>query len=71
MFKTFIKAATLFAVIAALAAPARAAEGDSCNKASQCRGLLPHFCKVCSNGKSACAHWACVQHKCEIQSCPR
>jgi hypothetical protein len=77
MSKTFVRRAALLAAIVVLTAlagagaPARAGEGDPCTKASQCRGFLPHFCKVCSNGRSACAHWACVQHKCEIQSCPR
>jgi hypothetical protein len=40
-----------------------------CENASQCRGALPHFCRRCDNGHSACAHWACIRHRCEIATC--
>ena len=35
----------------------------------QCKGLLPHNCQVCSDGKTSCAHWAVVNKKCVIETC--
>jgi hypothetical protein len=64
-----------FAAIVALSAlacagaPAQAAEGARCLRASQCHGALPHICRRC-DGHTACAHWACVRHRCEIRTCP-
>jgi hypothetical protein len=43
---------------------------DSCNTASDCRGALPQYCTLCSNGLSACAHFTCQSHKCVIATCP-
>jgi hypothetical protein len=59
------------AVFAAVGTPAAFAVEKSpfCEKASQCRGPLPHFCRRCDNGHSACAHWACIKHHCEIATC--
>lgn len=48
-------------------APAQAAE--RCTRASQCHGPLPQICERCSDGHFACAHWACVDHRCEIEIC--
>jgi len=77
MIRALTRTALLSAALIALSAlagiglSARAGEGDFCNKASQCHGFLPHICERCSGGHSACAHWACVHHRCEIQTCPR
>lgn len=76
MIRALTRTALLSAALIASSALAgvasvQAGEGDSCNRASQCRGFLPHICERCSGGHSACAHWACVHHRCEIQICPR
>jgi hypothetical protein len=42
---------------------------DECSADTDCSGFLPQFCKVCSDGATACAHWECVSHKCEIRTC--
>ena len=73
MINALARNSVLFAVIIVLSAlvgaPAQAANSDRCRTASQCHGPLPQICMRCSNGHSACAHWACVHHKCEMQIC--
>ncbi len=75
MIETLRRTVTLFAAVAALStlvgagAPAQAAEGQRCFRASQCQGPLPFFCIQCSNGQFACPHWACVRHRCVVQTC--
>jgi len=40
-------------------------------------GPLPQICERCKDGKDgkdgkdACAHWACMHHKCTMEICPR
>ena len=58
-------------VLAGSAAPADAAKGSWCRKASQCHGPLPLVCLKCTNGREGCAHWACVRHRCAIHFCSR
>jgi hypothetical protein len=42
----------------------------SCKTAKDCKGMVPHHCVACTNGKEGgCAHWSCVQSKCEIKTC--
>jgi hypothetical protein len=77
MITAATRSAKLFAamiVVSALVgagAPAQAADAERCIRAAQCHGPLPQICEQCGNGKSACAHWACVHHKCVVQICPR
>jgi hypothetical protein len=40
-----------------------------CVTAADCHGALPQLCRVCPNGGDGCAHWACVDHTCEIAYC--
>ncbi|MHB1843413.1 MAG: hypothetical protein ACYCWW_01085 [Deltaproteobacteria bacterium] len=49
-----------------LATPAPLGE---CQTAAECRGALPHYCDVCGDGGSSCAHWSCVQGRCQIATC--
>ncbi|MCL2449820.1 MAG: hypothetical protein FWD17_12805 [Polyangiaceae bacterium] len=44
-------------------------DANGCTTASDCRGPLPQFCLVCSDGIAACAHWACVAGQCEVATC--
>jgi hypothetical protein len=45
---------------------AGASDGGTCD----CSGLaLPDICMVCSNGMSACAHFACVSGVCAVEIC--
>jgi hypothetical protein len=46
------------------------ASTPQCTKATDCRGMLPHLCQKCSNGKSDCAHWSCNKGTCEQEICP-
>jgi hypothetical protein len=46
------------------------ASTPQCTKASDCRGMLPHLCQKCANGKSDCAHWSCNKGTCEQEICP-
>ncbi len=46
------------------------APSNSCSAASDCSGALPDFCRLCSDGSEACAHWACDSGTCQIESCP-
>jgi hypothetical protein len=41
----------------------------ACITAANCRGALPDLCRVCPNGGDGCAHWECVDFKCEIGFC--
>jgi hypothetical protein len=43
--------------------------GNSCKAAGDCKGALPTFSKMCSNGIPARAHWACVKAQCVIETC--
>ena len=45
------------------------APSNSCDSPSDCKGLLPDFCRACDNGADSCAHWSCVNHGCEIATC--
>jgi hypothetical protein len=46
-----------------------ASDGASCNADKDCSGILPQFCKVCSDGSTSCAHWACQAHHCAVTTC--
>jgi len=69
--KNGLRLLVCLAVFGAVGAPAAFAveKSDFCEKASQCRGPLPHYCRRCDNGRFGCAHWACIKHHCEIASC--
>ena len=51
-------------------APAQAAAVAHCMEAWECHGPLPQICVRCRDGHSECAHWACVRHKCVVETCP-
>jgi hypothetical protein len=76
MIKTLMRTATLFVAVVALnalagfGAPAQAA-GERCRVADECHGPLPQICERCRDGHEACAHWACVRHRCVVEICPR
>lgn len=42
----------------------------SCSTAAECTGPLPALCRVCSDGTSGCAHFACVRGQCTVAYCP-
>src|SRR5450755_4403973 len=42
---------------------------NSCNADSDCSGLIPQFCKVCSDNTTVCAHWSCLENACQITTC--
>lgn len=44
-------------------------EATSDISVAKCKGVLPHVCEVCGDGKSACAHWAVKNKKCAIEIC--
>jgi hypothetical protein len=44
-------------------------QAPACQAASDCGGVLPQFCRLCSDGTSSCAHWSCVNNACEIATC--
>jgi hypothetical protein len=49
--------------------PQPAPTGDPCSTASDCTGLLPQFCQVCSDGSTSCAHWTCLSGHCSMAVC--
>jgi len=55
---------------APLSAQSTAKPPQACMKASDCKGVLPKICMVCSDGISRCAHWTCASAKCAIETCP-
>jgi hypothetical protein len=40
-----------------------------CHADTDCTGALPQFCRTCSDGSQACAHWSCASNSCPIVSC--
>jgi hypothetical protein len=36
---------------------------------AKCKGVLPHICEVCADGKSECAHWTVKNKKCAVAIC--
>jgi hypothetical protein len=40
-----------------------------CVTAGNCRGPLPQLCRVCADGQTACAHWACMSGACQVATC--
>jgi hypothetical protein len=42
---------------------------NSCQADTDCSGILPQFCRQCSDGSSSCAHWSCVANACQIATC--
>jgi hypothetical protein len=70
----FLGAAFLSVALAASHPSLRAEERPvpnrtSCKSADDCRGPLPTFSKMCSDGIPARAHWACVKTQCVIETC--
>jgi hypothetical protein len=41
----------------------------ACATAADCHGVLPHFCRVCADGHSDCAHWSCTDRACTLATC--
>lgn len=57
--------------LAAILAALVACGGPDCTSAADCKGVLPGICQVCTDGQTACAHFACVAGRCETQIlCP-
>jgi hypothetical protein len=50
--------------------PTPAEAAAVCHAASDCKGMLPHLCKTCDDGKEHCAHWSCASGRCETEVCP-
>jgi hypothetical protein len=50
-------------------APVPPVEPAACQLDSDCSGFLPQFCRVCSDGTTACAHWSCLDSACLVTSC--
>ncbi len=77
MISALTRPSRLFAAIVLLGAlvgagaAAQAADVQRCMTAEECHGPLPQICEKCKDGKDACAHWACVHHKCKVEICPR
>jgi hypothetical protein len=42
---------------------------NSCQADTDCSGILPQFCRQCSDGTTSCAHWSCVEGACQIATC--
>ncbi len=42
---------------------------NGCAADSDCTGLLPQFCRTCSDGSDGCAHWSCLESSCQIATC--
>lgn len=41
----------------------------SCHADADCSGILPQFCRQCSDGSTSCAHWSCVAGACQVATC--
>ena len=41
----------------------------SCHADTDCSGILPQFCRECSDGSTSCAHWSCVDNACQVATC--
>ncbi|HEX2571192.1 MAG TPA: hypothetical protein VH877_16665 [Polyangia bacterium] len=41
-----------------------------CQADTDCTGILPQLCQVCADGSTQCAHFECINHKCETVVCP-
>ena len=42
---------------------------SSCVTAADCKGVLPALCQQCSDGTTACAHFACASGSCQVVTC--
>lgn len=42
---------------------------NSCQADTDCSGILPQFCRQCSDGTTSCAHWSCAEGACQIATC--
>jgi hypothetical protein len=49
--------------------PTRCACIQPCSTAADCTGPLPGVCKICANGTTGCAHFACLDNACEVVYC--
>ncbi len=45
------------------------ANPPQCQTADTCSGALPDLCRICPNGSSDCAHWACKLGSCAVSLC--
>ena len=68
-FAVALMVLTFSAGCSVAAASGKSSDPQSCEKASDCRGVLPHLCRQCLDGGTACAHWACASGKCRRQLC--
>lgn len=66
-----LAAAFVVSALVGFGAPAQAADAEACMSAAECHGPLPQIYVKCRNGHTKCAHWACVHHKCAVQTCGR
>lgn len=44
-------------------------KASACVTAADCKGVLPALCQECSDGGTACAHFACAAGACQIAIC--
>jgi len=45
---------------------------QSCEKASDCKGILSHLCKKCPDGEhGGCIHWKCEANQCVRATCEK
>jgi hypothetical protein len=49
--------------------PSQPTQANQCTLDTDCSGILPQFCRVCSDGTESCAHWSCVANSCEVVTC--
>lgn len=50
-------------------APPPPPAGNECTKDSDCKGMLPMSCILCSDGSDGCAHHKCTDGTCGISYC--
>lgn len=49
--------------------PMPVAGAPECRVDADCSGPLPRICRVCDDGRDACAHWTCVNGVCTATTC--
>ncbi len=75
MIKALTRTVLLLSALVVLSplggAGSAAQAAERCHVADECKGPLPQICVRCRDGKDVCAHWACVHHRCVVETCPR
>lgn len=72
MMSLFLSSAAFAMGVHRGGASSQPAGPQSCQQASDCKGVLSHLCRQCPPGEhGGCNHWACEANQCVHRNCEK